>query len=105
MCGVDTLALQPPEIERTRARIAGCTNGCISYGPNRGHKTYGLPAQVAPACDRLLVETAVELLRELFPERPAPAAGDRLASGRLPAPPPVAPLRRPADPPPPGQGA
>jgi hypothetical protein len=60
---------------------AGYTNGCVSYFPTAseyplggyeptyGNKTYGLPAQVAPECERLLVETGVELARRLFPER------------------------------------
>jgi hypothetical protein len=60
---------------------AGYTNGCVSYFPSAseyplggyepayGNKTYGLPAQVEPDCERLLVETGVSLARKLFPER------------------------------------
>ena len=59
--------------ERSPADVtlyAGYTNGCVSYfptaseyplggyEPSYGNKTYGLPAQVSPACDRLLVEHA-----------------------------------------------
>jgi hypothetical protein len=91
--------------ERSPAEVtlyAGYTNGCVSYfptaseyprggyEPSYGNKTYGLPAQVAPECDRLLVETGVDLVQSLFPEREAVPGGDYCASGALPvAPPPV----------------
>jgi neutral ceramidase len=88
--------------ERSPADVtfyAGYSNGCISYMPTAseyplggyeptyGHKTYGLPAQVAPESDRLLVETGVRLVRSLFPERQAPQVDGWLATGALPAPP------------------
>ena len=56
--------------ERSPAEVtlyAGYTNGCVSYiptaaeyplggyEPTYGNKTYGLPAQVGPAAERLLV--------------------------------------------------
>ena len=85
--------------ERSPADVtfyAGYSNGCISYMPTAseyplggyepayGHKTYGLPAQVAPETERLLVETGVRLVRSLFPERAAAGgrglAGDRRAA-------------------------
>jgi hypothetical protein len=96
--------------ERSPAAVtlyAGYTNGCISYfpiaseyplggyEPTYGNKTYGLPAQVDPVCDRLLVETAVSLIAELFPEAPGPAGSDWLASGRLPLAPARAAITRP----------
>jgi neutral ceramidase len=99
--------------ERSPAAVtlyAGYTNGCISYFPTAseyplggyeptyGNKTYGLPAQVDPDCDRLLVQTAVELIAELFPEADTPAAAGWLASGRLPTPPQRPPIKRPAAP-------
>jgi hypothetical protein len=88
--------------ERSPADVtfyAGYSNGCISYMPTAseyplggyepayGHKTYGLPAQVAPETERLLVETGVRLVRSLFPEREAPAVEGWLATGALPVPP------------------
>lgn len=97
--------------ERSPADVtlyAGYTNGCVSYfpiaseyplggyEPSYGNKTYGLPAQVAPECDRLLVETAVTLVRSLFPERAAPPSGDWRASGTLPGSPPPRHIERPA---------
>jgi len=77
---------------------AGYTNGCISYfpiaseyprggyEPDYGNKTYGLPAQVDPCSDRLLVETAVDLVRELFPGHDVPETDAWRASGALPVP-------------------
>jgi neutral ceramidase len=88
--------------ERSPADVtfyAGYSNGCITYMPTAseyplggyepayGHKTYGLPAQVAPETERLLVETGVRLVRSLFPERQAPAVDGWLATGALPVPP------------------
>jgi hypothetical protein len=96
--------------ERSPADVtlyAGYTNGCVSYfpiaseyplggyEPSYGNKTYGLPAQVAPDCDRLLVETGVTLVQSLFPERRGVAPGDYRASGRMPAPPPQRHIERP----------
>ena len=88
--------------ERSAAEVtlyAGYTNGCISYFPTAqeyplggyeptyGNKTYGLPAQVTPDCERILVETGVDLVNSLFPEREPPAVPGWLATGRLPVPP------------------
>jgi hypothetical protein len=89
--------------ERSPAEVtlyAGYTNGLVSYfstaaeypfggyEPGYGNRTFGLPSQVAPASERILVETGVRLVRELFPERSAPLADDWLATGALPSPPP-----------------
>ncbi len=97
--------------ERSPADVtfyAGYSNGCISYmpaaseyplggyEPGYGHKTYGLPAQVSPETDRLLVQTGVELVRTLFPDRAAPDVEGWLATGALPEPPPGEPLVRPS---------
>jgi hypothetical protein len=96
--------------ERSPADVtlyAGYTNGCVSYFPTEseyprggyeplyGNKTYGLPAQVAPECDRILVQTGVELASALFPERIPPPPGDWKASGDAPSPLPDMVLRRP----------
>jgi hypothetical protein len=85
--------------ERSPAEVtfyAGYTNGCVSYMPTAreyplggyepayGHKTYGLPSQVAPETERILVETGVRLARSLFPDRPAPALEGWEATGALP---------------------
>lgn len=98
--------------ERSPAAVtlyAGYTNGCISYfpiaseyplggyEPDYGNKTYGLPVQVDPASDRLLVETAVALVASLFPEHEPRAADDYLASGAVPTPPSRAFAARPVD--------
>ena len=92
--------------ERSPAEVtlyAGYTNGAISYfptaaehplggyEPNYGNKPYGLPAQVSPESERLLIETGVRLVRSLFPEREAPEVEGWTASGQLPVPP--APMR------------
>ncbi len=97
--------------ERSPADVtfyAAYSNGCISYMPTAaeyplggyeptyGNKTYGLPAQVAPETERLLVETGVRLVRSLFPERDAPAVDGWLATGALPEPPAKPPLTRPS---------
>jgi hypothetical protein len=96
--------------ERSPADVtfyAGYSNGCVSYlpiaseyplggyEPTYGNKTYGLPAQVTPAADRLLVETGVRLVTSLFPEREAPRVDGWLATGALPAPPASPRLERP----------
>jgi hypothetical protein len=96
--------------ERSPADVTfyiGYSNGCVSYMPTAaeyplggyeptyGHKTYGLPAQVAPETERILVETGVRLVRSLFPERPAPTVDGWLATGALPEPPPPQPFERP----------
>jgi hypothetical protein len=96
--------------ERSPADVtfyAGYSNGCISYlptaseyplggyEPSYGNKTYGLPVQVAPDADRLLVETGVRLVRSLFPEREAPAVEGWLATGAEPQAPAAPPLERP----------
>ena len=88
--------------ERSPADVtlyAGYTNGCVSYFPTAaeyplggyeptfGNKSYGLPIQVSPDCERLMVETGVRLVRSLFPEREAPEVEGWLASGNLPVPP------------------
>jgi hypothetical protein len=100
--------------ERSPARVtlyAGYTNGAVSYlpiasefplggyEPDYGNKTYGLPAQVTPATDRLLVETAVTLVRSLFPEHEAPRQHDDwLATGAEPSLPPRPLATRPTSP-------
>ncbi|HZO61631.1 MAG TPA: hypothetical protein VFB35_01480 [Gaiellaceae bacterium] len=96
--------------ERSPAEVtfyAGYSNGCISYMPTAaeyplggyeptyGHKTYGLPSQVAPETERLLVETGVRLAVSLFPERLPPRVEGWLATGTLPQPPPTPALDRP----------
>jgi neutral ceramidase len=97
--------------ERSAADVtlyAGYTNGCISYfptaqeyplggyEPSYGNKTYGLPAQVTPECEQILIETGVDLVNSLFPEREAPAVPGWLATGRVPVPPEPWRLTRPA---------
>ena len=59
---------------------SGYTNGAVSYfatseafgeggyEPAFSNRTYGLPAPLAPGCDRLLVEHGVRLAESLFPE-------------------------------------
>jgi neutral ceramidase len=97
--------------ERSPADVtlyAGYTNGCVSYipaaseyplggyEPSYGNKTYGLPTQVSPESDRILVETGTRLVRSLFPERAAPASPDDwLATGAVPPPPAAPQLERP----------
>jgi hypothetical protein len=96
--------------ERSPADVtlyAGYTNGCVSYmptaaeyplggyEPSYGHKTYGLPAQVSPDTERILVETGVRLVRSLFPERKPPDVPGWTATGRLPDPPPLPVYERP----------
>jgi hypothetical protein len=89
--------------ERSPAEVtlyAGYTNGIVSYFPTAaeypfggyepgyGNRTFGLPSQVAPACERILVETGARLAASLFPECEAPDADGWLAGGALPEPPP-----------------
>jgi hypothetical protein len=75
---------------------AGYTNGAIGYFPTASayleggyepviaNRSYGTPAPMAPACERLLVETGVRLAEALFPEA-APFTGESwTASGELP---------------------
>ena len=96
--------------ERSPADVtlyAGYTNGCVSYFPIEseyprggyeplyGNKTYGLPVQVSPQCDRILVQAGAELACALFPERDPPPMGNWKASGRTPGPPPETALQRP----------
>jgi neutral ceramidase len=97
--------------ERSPASVtlyAGYTNGAISYFPTAaeyplggyeptyGNKTYGLPAQVTPESERLLIETGVRLVCSLFPERENPQVDGWLATGALPVPPPEPTKTRPA---------
>jgi hypothetical protein len=88
--------------ERSPAEVtgyAGYANGLLTYfaiaseypfggyEPGYGNRSFGLPAQVTPEADRLLVETGVRLAERLFPERPPwPAERGWLASGE-PVPP------------------
>jgi neutral ceramidase len=75
--------------ERSPADVtlyAGYTNGILSYFPTAeeyplggyepgyGNRTFGLPAQVAPECERILVESGARLVGSLFPERERPAS-------------------------------
>lgn len=75
---------------------AGYTNGAIGYFPTAAayaeggyepaysNRSYGRPAPVAPACERMLAEGGVRLVESLFPEH-APFAGDDwAASNSLP---------------------
>jgi neutral ceramidase len=99
--------------ERSPAEVtlyAGYTNGVVSYLPTAAefplggyetvyaNKPFGLPSQVTPDCERILVETGVRLVRSLFPERKPPDALGWLASGRLPEPPPRPRFERPSPP-------
>lgn len=83
----------------TVCMYAGYTNGAVSYlpaaasypnggyEPGYGNRSFGLPAQVSPECDGLLVETGIRLARSLFPGVPPRGPGDWLASGSVPGPP------------------
>jgi hypothetical protein len=75
---------------------AGYTNGAIGYFPTSSaypeggyepviaNRSYGTPAPMAPACERLLVETGVRLAESLFPAA-APFGGESwAATGDLP---------------------
>ena len=94
--------------ERSPAAVtlyAGYTNGLISYFPAAsaypdggyepayGNRSFALPAQVTPECDRLLVRAGLDALGRCF-ERHPPIDDDLLASGEPPAVPgPVLPQR------------
>ena len=71
--------------ERSPAKVtlcAGYTNGALGYFPTEeayaeggyepaySNRSYGMPATVAPTCERLLVERSVRLAESLFPEAP-----------------------------------
>jgi hypothetical protein len=88
----------------------GYTNGLASYfataaeyefggyEADYGHRSVGLPSHVAPECEQILVETAVRLAEELFPEaEPWDAARGWTAAGAVPVlpaePPPLHPSR------------
>jgi hypothetical protein len=87
--------------ERSPASVtlyAGYTNGLVSYfpaaaaypfggyEPGYGNRSFALAAQVAPACDGLLVRAGLDALGRVFPEAPGVADGDELlASGVAPA--------------------
>jgi hypothetical protein len=75
----------------------GYTNGAVAYfstaaeypyggyEPDYSSRTYGLPAQVAPESERLLVETGVRLAESLFPDAdPWPADKGWTATGAVP---------------------
>jgi hypothetical protein len=95
--------------ERSPAEVtlyAGYTNGLVSYfpaaaayphggyEPGFGNRTFGLPAQVTPECDGLLVRAALDALGRCFPDRPREESADLLATGIPPAAPaPVLPER------------
>jgi neutral ceramidase len=96
--------------ERSPAAVtlyAGYTNGLISYFPAAsaypdggyepayGNRSFALPAQVTPECDRLLVRAGLDALGRCFAGRsPVADDDDLLASGTPPAVPgPVLPQR------------
>jgi hypothetical protein len=96
--------------ERSPASVtlyAGYTNALISYfpaaaayphggyEPSYGNRSFALAAQVAPACDGLLVRAGLEALGRCFPNPPAIAAtDDLLATGTPPTVPgPILPRR------------
>jgi len=75
----------------------GYTNGAVAYfstaaeypyggyEPDYSSRTYGLPAQVGPESERLLVETGVRLAESLFPDAEAwPADSGWLATDSVP---------------------
>ncbi|HWV86608.1 MAG TPA: hypothetical protein VNZ62_14255 [Capillimicrobium sp.] len=93
--------------ERSPAEVtlyAGYTNGLLTYFPSRsafphggyepghGNRSFGLPSQVTPECDPILVRTGLEALGRCFPQWDGIAPGDDLlASGTPPAAPPAVP--------------
>jgi hypothetical protein len=99
--------------ERSPAQVtlyAGYTNGIVSYFPTAaeypfggyepgyGNRSFGLPSQVTPDAERILVETGARLAGALFPERDAPERDGWVATGALPEPPPPDRPERQADP-------
>jgi hypothetical protein len=76
---------------------AGYTNGALGYFPTAAayleggyeptisNRSYGQAAPMSPACERMLIETAVRLAERLFPECPPFAGENWEATGRLPA--------------------
>jgi neutral ceramidase len=80
----------------TPTLYAGYTNGAVGYFPTAAaypeggyepvyaNRSYGRPAPVSPACERILVERGVRLAESLFPEREPYAGDDWGASGTLP---------------------
>jgi hypothetical protein len=78
---------------------AGYTNGAIGYLPTAAaiaeggfeagyaYRAFGHAANYAPDTERLLVESGVRLIRELFPDRDAPQVDGWTASGAVPPPP------------------
>ncbi len=96
--------------ERSPAEVtlyAGYTNGLVTYfptasafphggyEPGHGNRSFGLPAQVTPECDPLLVRSGLEALGRCWPEWDGIRAGDDLrATGVPPAPPAHQPLQR-----------
>lgn len=86
---------------------SGYTNGAVSYfataeafaeggyEPAFSNRTYGLPAPLAPECERLLIEHSVRLAESLFPDV-VPFSGETwVATGQVPDLP-AEPLTRPA---------
>jgi hypothetical protein len=97
--------------ERSPADVtlyAGYTNGAVSYmpiaaeyplggyEPGYGNKSYGLPTQLSPEVERILVETGVRLVRSLFPERAHQGPSGWVATGTYPSPPKPVRFTRPA---------
>jgi neutral ceramidase len=85
--------------------FAGYTNGAVGYFPTAdaypqggyepvySNRSYGQPAPVSPACERLLVEGGVRLAETLFPERRGYDGEDWLATGAVPSLDPETPTR------------
>jgi neutral ceramidase len=87
----------------------GYVNGIASYFPTAaeyafggyeadyGCRSVGLPSHVAPDCERILVETAVRLSEQLFPDSvPWDASRGWVATGALPGLEPERPLAHPS---------
>jgi hypothetical protein len=86
---------------------AGYTNGAVGYFPTPAaypeggyepmysNRSYGRPAPMAPACERLLVEHGVRLAESLFPEHEPYTGAGWSADGPVPVLV-LEPLRRPA---------
>ena len=91
----------------TPTLYCGYTNGAVSYfstaeafeeggyEPAFSNRTYGLPAPVAPDCERLLIEHGVRLAERLFPERERSSGNAWTTTDRVPAYPPERLLRPP----------